>query len=126
MSYVLRSARYLAADCLRQVVQPGDTVIDATLGNGHDTCMLADLVGENGITKSSVDQVLKVEVTGAGCLQGYGSARPNIADDFVSDQHKTFLGKSLAVIRAGYETGCIHVKVSGEGLESVETDISVS
>ena len=31
MSYVLRSARYLAADCLRQVVQPGDTVIDATL-----------------------------------------------------------------------------------------------
>ena len=48
MSYVLRSARYLAADCLRQVVQPGDTVIDATLGNGHDTCMLAELVGENG------------------------------------------------------------------------------
>ena len=83
-------------------------------------------MGENGITKSSVDQVLKVEVTGAGCLQGYGSARPNIADDFVSDQHKTFLGKSLAVIRAGYETGCIHVKVSGEGLEPVETDISVS
>ena len=48
MSYVLRSARYLAADCLRQVVQPGDIVIDATLGNGHDTCILADLVGENG------------------------------------------------------------------------------
>ncbi|MGN0778984.1 MAG: class I SAM-dependent methyltransferase [Aristaeellaceae bacterium] len=48
MSYVLRSARYLAADCLRQVVQPGDTVIDATLGNGHDTCMLAELVGESG------------------------------------------------------------------------------
>ena len=48
MSYVLRSARYLAADCLRQVVQPGDTVIDATLGNGHDTCMLAELVGETG------------------------------------------------------------------------------
>lgn len=48
MSYVLRSARYLAADCLKQVVQPGDTVIDATLGNGHDTCMLADLVGEGG------------------------------------------------------------------------------
>ena len=95
--------------------------------NGQDLCFLnIDLVGENGITKSSVDQVLKVEVTGAGCLQGYGSARPNIADDFVSDQHKTFLGKSLAVIRAGYETGCIHVKVSGEGLEPVETDISVS
>lgn len=48
MAYVLRSARYLAADCLRQVIHPGDTVIDATLGNGYDTCMLAELVGENG------------------------------------------------------------------------------
>lgn len=48
MAYVLRSARYIASDCLHQVIQPGDTVIDATLGNGHDTCMLAELVGENG------------------------------------------------------------------------------
>lgn len=48
MAYILRSARYIASDCLQQVIQPGDTVIDATLGNGHDTCMLADLVGEDG------------------------------------------------------------------------------
>ena len=48
MAYVLRSARYIAADALRQVVQPGDTVVDATLGNGHDACMLAGLVGESG------------------------------------------------------------------------------
>ena len=48
MAYMLRSARYIAADALRQVVQPGDTVVDATLGNGHDTRMLAELVGENG------------------------------------------------------------------------------
>lgn len=48
MSYVLRSARYLAADVLKQVIQPGDTVVDATLGNGHDACMLAELVGSTG------------------------------------------------------------------------------
>ncbi len=48
MAYELRSARYLAADCLRQVIQPGDTVIDATMGNGHDTAMLAELVGASG------------------------------------------------------------------------------
>ena len=44
MSYELRSARWIAADVLRQVVQPGDTVVDATLGNGHDTLMLCELV----------------------------------------------------------------------------------
>lgn len=48
MAYELRSARYLAADCLRQVVRPGDLVIDATMGNGHDTAMLAELVGPQG------------------------------------------------------------------------------
>lgn len=48
MAYELRSARYLAADCLRQVVRPGDLVIDATMGNGHDTAMLAELVGLQG------------------------------------------------------------------------------
>ncbi|MCH5287990.1 MAG: class I SAM-dependent methyltransferase [Christensenellaceae bacterium] len=48
MAYILRSARYIAADALRQVVRPGDRVIDATLGNGHDTRMLAELVGETG------------------------------------------------------------------------------
>ena len=48
MAYVLRSARYIASGALEQVVRPGDTVIDATLGNGHDTCFLAGLVGETG------------------------------------------------------------------------------
>ena len=48
MAYILRSARWIASDVLHQVVQPGDTVIDATLGNGHDTVMLAGLVGETG------------------------------------------------------------------------------
>lgn len=48
MAYVLRSARWIASDVLHQVVQAGDTVIDATLGNGHDTVMLAELVGESG------------------------------------------------------------------------------
>lgn len=48
MAYVLRSARWIASDVLHQVIEEGDTVIDATLGNGHDTVMLAELVGESG------------------------------------------------------------------------------
>lgn len=48
MAYELRSARWIASDVLHQVIREGDTVIDATLGNGHDTVMLAELVGESG------------------------------------------------------------------------------
>lgn len=55
--YVLRSARYQAAEVLGQVIRPGDHVVDATMGNGHDTCMLAQLVGENGkVTAFDVQQ----------------------------------------------------------------------
>lgn len=48
MAYELRSARWIAHDVMHQIVRPGDVVIDATLGNGHDTVMLAKLVGETG------------------------------------------------------------------------------
>lgn len=94
--------------------------------DGQSLCFLEiDLTGENGITKSSIDQKIKVEVEGAGQLQGFGSARPCMAEDFVSHVHTTYYGKALAVIRAGYEPGSITVKVSGEGLETEELRLEV-
>ena len=48
MSYELKSARYLARDALLRAVQPGDTVVDATMGNGHDTEFLSKTVGATG------------------------------------------------------------------------------
>ena len=33
---------------VRSIVEPGDCCIDATVGNGHDTCFLARLVGAKG------------------------------------------------------------------------------
>lgn len=38
----------LARTLLREVIHPGDLVIDATAGNGHDTLFLAECVGSNG------------------------------------------------------------------------------
>lgn len=37
-----------AKSLLKKAIQTGDVVVDATLGNGHDTLFLADLVGETG------------------------------------------------------------------------------
>ncbi|MGG3887751.1 class I SAM-dependent methyltransferase [Metabacillus fastidiosus] len=37
-----------ARTLLKTAVEEGDHVVDATLGNGHDTLYLAELVGENG------------------------------------------------------------------------------
>lgn len=38
----------LAQHFIKTVVKPGDVVIDATIGNGHDTCFLAQWIGVNG------------------------------------------------------------------------------
>ena len=48
MGYELKSARYLARDVLSRAVCPGDAVVDATMGNGHDTAFLCEAVGPSG------------------------------------------------------------------------------
>jgi len=37
-----------AQQLLKATVEEGDTVVDATAGNGHDTLFLAQLVGDSG------------------------------------------------------------------------------
>jgi predicted methyltransferase len=44
---LLRITQYVHK-VLQDTVRKGDTVIDATMGNGHDTAFLAHLVGEEG------------------------------------------------------------------------------
>ena len=39
---------HLSHQFIREAVQDGDTVVDATLGNGHDALFLSKLVGERG------------------------------------------------------------------------------
>jgi SAM-dependent methyltransferase len=41
-------ATQLAQDWIAERLRPGDTAIDATAGNGHDTVFLAERVGESG------------------------------------------------------------------------------
>lgn len=64
-----RPLTHLAHDLLRPIIRPGDQVVDATVGNGHDTGFLAECVGESGrvlgldvqesairVTRSRLDQ----------------------------------------------------------------------
>lgn len=52
-------------DLVQSVVKPGDAVIDATVGNGHDTLFLAKLVGSEGtvygfdIQPEAIDNTMK-------------------------------------------------------------------
>ncbi len=50
---------------IKESVKPGDTVIDATMGNGNDTLFLAKLAGENGHVTAFDIQQAAVEKTSA-------------------------------------------------------------
>lgn len=45
---ILQQALAQSHEYAKKVVKEGDTVIDATCGNGHDTLFLAGLVGDTG------------------------------------------------------------------------------
>lgn len=77
-----------------------------------------DLTGADGITKSSEDTTVTVEVSGAGELLALGSARPNMGENFFSDTHTTYYGKALAVVRGGDVPGEITVTVRAKGLQT--------
>lgn len=59
----IRPLTALAQDAVRAVVQPGDVVIDATVGNGFDTCFLAESVGPTGHVIGFDTQHCAIEAT---------------------------------------------------------------
>ena len=64
MAFELKSARFLARDALLRAVKEGDAVVDATMGNGHDTLFLAEQVGSSGRVYAFDIQQKAVESTG--------------------------------------------------------------
>ena len=62
---ILRSARWVAAGYMAQALRPGDLAVDATMGNGHDTERLAELVGPEGRVTAFDIQAQAVESTRA-------------------------------------------------------------
>lgn len=45
---LLKNSLHISHELVSKVVQPGDIVVDATMGNGGDTLFLAKLVGDSG------------------------------------------------------------------------------
>lgn len=65
MSFDMKSARHWARELQQEAIEPGMRVIDATMGNGHDTQWLCELVGETGRVYAFDVQQAAVENTRA-------------------------------------------------------------
>jgi predicted methyltransferase len=60
---VLKQALAQSHEYARMVVKEGDTVVDATMGNGNDTVFLAELVGKTGKVYAFDIQSIALEKT---------------------------------------------------------------
>jgi beta-galactosidase len=82
-----------------------------------------ELVDADGVVSTMGDRSITVTVTGAGILQGLGSARPVTTETYSCDTHTTFEGRALAVIRPT-RVGAIEITVAAEALDPVTVTVT--
>ncbi|RKQ29691.1 class I SAM-dependent methyltransferase [Oceanobacillus halophilus] len=99
---ILNYAHYL----LEESVHEGETVIDATCGNGNDTLFLSELVGENGHVLAFDIQEQAIAVTrnvlikhGKSNVSLIHDSHANLSDYLPKDKKKTVGG---AIFNLGY------------------------
>jgi len=79
------------------------------------TVQLVDAAG-TPIYAQDGDRNVRVTVSGAGALAGFGNGNPCDAASLQRGLRKTFHGRAVAVVRAGTEAGPIVVEIEAEGL----------
>lgn len=94
--------------------------------NGEDLAYInIAITDRNGNIKVLREDKVTVNVEGAGTLAALGNSAGRTEEYFYQSTHSAFEGRALAIVRAGYEPGKIAVKISADGFESKEVEISV-
>lgn len=79
---------------------------------------------ENPVPYAEV--VLTAEVEGQATLAAFGTGRCMTDENYTAGKIKTFEGKALAVIRAGYEAGTSTLTVKAEGFSDAVMEINLT
>jgi len=108
------SAVTIAHELAKKIVRPGDTVVDATAGNGNDTIYLAQLVGPSGLVFSFDIQAEAILATRDKLVLANLESRVKLIQDGHENLDK-YLSKpiKLIIFNLGYLPGgdkCIITK----------------
>ncbi|MGC6426524.1 MAG: class I SAM-dependent methyltransferase [Akkermansiaceae bacterium] len=105
-----RRATHLAHELIESVIEEGDTVIDATAGNGHDTLFLARLVGEAGCIHAIDIQQKALDATAARLAETPGTLMLHLCSHDRMTEH---VGEAKAVMfNLGYLPGADHATIT--------------
>lgn len=73
----------------------------------------------------SADNEIKFSMDGPGSIVGVDNGDPTNHESFQGQQHKVFHGLGLVVLRAGDQSGEIHLTATGDGLSSATVPVNV-
>ena len=80
-----------------------------------DLCFVwVELADEEGIVDVVDDDRVRISVSGPAELLSLASAAPSTRESFVDDEHHTYRGRALAVVRATGEPGTITLHATSD------------
>lgn len=93
--------------------------------NGGDLAYVTlTLTDPDGTLHTAADRPVRLDVTGAGVLLGFGSADPATEERFDATERRTYEGRALAVLRPT-GPGKIHLLASAPACDPVEVLVTV-
>lgn len=117
-----------AHEVVAGVVKPGETVVDATAGNGHDTLFLTGLVGEAGKVAAFDVQEAAIEATRRR-LEAAGMAeRATLwCESHTRIAERVGPGVAAVMFNLGYLPGGDHAMITrtGETLRALEVAVEL-
>ena len=97
---------------------------DKMKADGASLCYVrAELVDDEGNVVPDADALLNAQAEGAAELLGFGSGNPITDENYSKGQFTTWQGRALAVLRAGYTSGEVRLRVAAPGLEAAEITV---
>ncbi len=124
----MKRATVLAHEVVAGVLGEGETAVDATAGNGHDTVFLARLVGETGRVFAFDVQAAAIEsARGRVEAAGFGERVEFFCESHARMVERVPAGVAAVMFNLGYLPGADHAVITKteETLKALEAAIAL-
>ena len=84
-----------------------------------------EAVDRDGNLAPWASHALQLKVRGAGSLAGAGNGDPQSFAPLQDETVELFYGQAMVILRAGYQSGNLRLKVEAEGVPTAEVELEV-
>jgi beta-galactosidase len=94
-------------------------------GCGDLAYVTIEVQDQSGVPVKHGEPLISLEVSGAGELIALGSGNPLSEESYVGNQHKTYHGRLLAIVRSAAQAGVVRLTAQAEGLSAGTVELQV-